>query len=891
MRAVTLDIGASLGPYEITALLGSGGMGRVFRARDTRLKRDVAIKALPPEFELDRERGARFKREAEALAAVSHAHIAGIHDLVEVGGSQFLVLELVEGETLDDRVRRGPLPWREAVGIARQIADALETAHAHGIVHRDLKPTNVKITPGNQVKVLDFGLAKMLAPDDPAASGDSSTPPPTFTSPAMTVRGVILGTAAYMSPEQARGQAVGPQADIWALGCVLFEMLTGRPPFSGPTVTDVIAAVVRSEPDWSSLPDDTPTTVRTLLRRCLQKDRQQRVHDVADVRLQLEDALSSAAAIEATGSARRPGVALAWGLAAASALIAIVLGVLLVRAPRTPDAPEVRLSILTPATYDPSSISLSPDGSNIVFSAADSGTQRLWLRSLGQPEARPLPGTERATMPFWSPDSRSVAFFADGRLKRLDLDGGGTRTLAAALIPGGGTWGTDGSIVFAPNALGGLLRVSANGGATAPASTLAEVRQFAHRAPHFLGDGRHFVYHVLGMGAGVYVAALDGSFVRRLRESDSNGVVSGGHLFYVLEGTLFAQPFDAERLELSGDPFIVTDGIAVTPGSNRMAFSAAGGRMLAYRTGGPSGLQQLTWFDRTGKTVASLGPANMSALLNPDLSSDETRVVVNRTVNNAQDIWLVDVERGSFSRFTLDDNVDQVPVWFPDGQRVVFSSNRNGPYNLYEKPASGAAEERVLLETSENKFAMDISTDGRFLLYRNTGPNTNWDLWALPLGANGPAASPIPVANTEFQEMMGEFSPDGRWIAYQSNESGRYEIYVRSFPESSLRLQISIDGGAQPRWRSNGRELFYVALDGRLMAVPLSTDPQGHLRAAAPIPLFTTRTPGGPVPIPQKQQYAVSRDGQRFLVNNIPEEPLATPITVVLNWRPAAERP
>ena len=885
---MSIGIGATLGAYEITALLGEGGMGRVFRARDTRLKRDVAIKALPEEFAIDAERTARFRREAEALAALNHSHIAGIHDVFESEGCQFLVLELVEGETLDARLRRGPVALSEALGIARQIAEALEAAHERGIVHRDLKPANVKITPDGRAKVLDFGLAKDL---DRSASAASLTHSPTFVGGA-TREGVILGTAAYMSPEQARGLGVGVQADVWALGCVLYEMLTGRQPFSGPTVTDVLAAIVRGEPDWSALPPETGTGLRSLLRRCLQKDLARRLRHIGDARLELEeltvDGPSPSPAAQAAPRARER---MGWAVAAALAVTVIVIGgVALTTATRPVSAPsEMRLDVVTPPSPDPLSLAISPNGDKLVFTAMDEGVSRLWVRSLSAATAQPLKGTDLATHPFWSPDGRTIGFFADGKLKRINVEGGITQTLASAPIGAGGAWSSDGTIVFAPTVVGGLLRVSSARGNTAQLTRNVPGKQEGHSFPHFLPDGRQFIFHSTGVSdsRGIYIGSLDGTEPRRLMEADTSGFVTApGQLLFVRQGTLFAQSLDRTKLEPVGDPAAIADHLAFDANINLAAVSVSRAGPFVYRTGGASGQRQLVWFDRKGAQTGAIGGPDAAVLFNPDLSPDGRMAVFNRTVDN-QEVWMAEVARGILRRFTFDPGSDQVPAWSPDGKSITFSSNRKGAYDLYQKPSNGPGSEQLLLETPENKFPMGYSPDGRFLLFRNTSPSTNWDLWALPLGGD---RRPFPVVNTPFQEMMGEFSPDGGWIAYQSNESGQYEIYVQPFPEPGARVQISTAGGSQPRWRRDGKELFYVALDGRLMAARVGLGTGRQLEALSTAePLFMTRMVGGPVPSPQKQQYAVSADG-RFLINSRTDEATTSPITLVLNWKPPTTR-
>jgi Tol biopolymer transport system component len=882
-----VDVGSRLGAYEITALIGEGGMGRVFRARDTRLKRDVAIKAIRPEIAADAGLIARFRREAEALAALNHPHIASIHDVIEWDGSQFLVLEMVEGETLADRIARGPLATADALAIAKQIAQALEGAHARGIVHRDLKPANVKITPAGVVKVLDFGLAKGNTGE--TANAASLTQSPTITANA-TAGGVILGTASYMSPEQARGQTIDPQSDVWALGCVLHEMLTGCRAFSGSTVTDVLAAIVRGEPEWSRLPPDTPAVLRTLLRRCLEKDRARRLHHVADVRIEIEDVLANPTAMKDRPANDGRRAAVTRAVAAALLVMAAALAVALALALRSPvPASEMRVELTTPQSPEPAYLAISPDGRTLAFIAAGDGVSRIWVRSLSGTAAQPLTGTELATAPFWSPDSQSLGFFADGKLKRIDLAGGAARVLASAPIGNGGTWNADGTIVYAPSAIGGLFRVSVAGGEAQPVTRVAS-GQTGHRLPQFLPDRRHFLFYARGSPEmrGIFVGTIDGAEPRRVIDAESAGVLaSTGHLLFVRQPTLFAQPFDTDRLEVSGDPFPVADQIAFEGGANVAAVTASPAGPVAYRTGGASGQRQLTWVDRSGKKLDVVGAPDVASLFNPEMSPDARWVAYNRTVEAYQDIWLIETARGVLRRFTFGSNSDQIPVWSPDGQRLIFGSNQGGgPYNLFVKALNGDSTETLLLQSTQNKFAMSFSPNGRFLLYRNTGEDTNWDLWALPIDSGTRPGTPFPVVQTSFQELMGEFSPDGRWIAYQSDESGQYEVYVQSFPVPGARIQVSTNGGSQPRWRGDGHELFFMGLDSRLMAAPIAIDGKGQLQAGLPVGLFIARTAGGPVPIPQKQQYVVSADGQRFLLNSLTDEATTSPITLILNWAP-----
>ena len=669
---MSIAIGTKLGAHEITGVLGRGGMGEVYRARDTKLKRDVAIKILPEEFSLDPERIARFHREARAIAALNHANIAAIHELGETRTTKFLVLELVEGDTLAQRIQRGPLPLEEALNIARQIGEALEAAHEKGIIHRDLKPANIKITPQGKVKLLDFGLARIF--EDESEDLDSSNSP---TLVSATAGGVILGTAAYMSPEQARGQKADKQSDVWAFGCVLYEMLTGQQIFRGQTVTDILSGIIRSEPDWSALPQSTPVFVRSLLRRCLRKERSRRLRDIADARIEIEEAGTPAERepdrAKPQEKARR--VSVTWF--AAVLAIALVLGAALVVVSlfyfnRTAP-PEIRVEVNTPSTSDPLSFAISPDGRRLVFSASSEGKSQLWVRPLDSVAAQPLAGTDGASYPFWSPDTASVGFFADDKLKRIDIVGGAPQVLANAVAPWGGSWNRDGTILFAPAGAGPLLKVPATGGEPV-AVTQLEAGQAAHKFPQFLPDGRHFIYFIQGAGQGVYAGSLDGGPSKKLVNADAAAVVfPSGFLLMARQTTLFAQAFDFKRQELSGNPFPVAEHAALNTTGNAAGLSATLG-IVAYRTS-PLGLaRQLTWLDRSGKTVGTIGGPDTADLTDVELSPDGKHVAVYRTVNSNPDIWLIDTARGVPTRLTFD-NVDQRPVWSPDGATIYYLSD------------------------------------------------------------------------------------------------------------------------------------------------------------------------------------------------------------------------
>ncbi|MBI3049381.1 MAG: serine/threonine-protein kinase [Acidobacteria bacterium] len=888
---MALAAGSRIGPYEIQAVLGAGGMGEVYRARDTKLDRDVAIKILPEAFARDPDRVARFEREAKTLASLNHPNIGAIYGLEEGSGvvaSGFsrtdvvraIVMELVEGLTLAERIAQGPIPVEEVLPIARQIADALEAAHEHGVVHRDLKPGNIKVTVDGKVKVLDFGLAKLVGPAEAGhyAPSGGLTASPTLSVQA-TVAGVILGTAAYMSPEQARGKPVDRRADIWAFGCVLYEMLTGKQAFAaGETVSDAIAAILKNEPDWSALPAETPAAVRMLLRRCLQKDPQKRLPHIGAARIELEEGEHAPAeatrAADGRASARRRE-RLMWAAALVGVVVIAAVAIAWALRP-APSPPEMRVEINTPPTNDLVSHAISPDGQRLVFVAPDAGQPKLWLRSLDSTTVQPLPGTEAALYPFWSPDSRSVAFFAGGALKRLEPGGGPPQTLAAAPAARGGTWGEGGAILFAATSGGPLLRTSATGGEVVPVTTLAD-GQVAHRFPQFLPGGRRFLFYATGTEnvAGIHLGSIDRAEMTRVTPADSAGrYLHPGWLVFSRQGTLLARRFDPTRGELVGDPRHVADAVVQDVVQAIGAFSVSTTGTLTYRIGGTAG-RQLTWFDRSGKIVGTLGPAD-NTLDEAALSPDGRRVAVRRTVQDNSDIWLIDSVRTT--RFTFDRNVELYPLWSPDGSRLVFTRMPS----LYVKSSSGAGTDELLLKVPLTSAAQDWSSDGRFVLYNYVDPKTGGDLSVLPMDGD---RKPFVFVNSTFHERLGQFSPDGRWVAYQSDESGRYEIYVRPFPGPGGQWQVSTSGGVTPRWRADGRELFYIAPDGTLTAAPIIVN-GAAVEPGAPVALFRPRIVwGGTNPIGVRWQYDVAPDG-RFLINVVTEEASASPITLILNWNP-----
>ena len=888
---MALTSGTHLGPYEILSAIGAGGMGEVYRARDPKLGRDVAIKVLPEAFARDAERMARFQREAKVLASLNHPNIATIHGLEDSGETHALVMELVEGPTLADRIKAGPIPVDEAVRIAKQIADALEYAHERGIIHRDLKPANVKVTNDDAVKVLDFGLAKALEGDP--SSIDISTSP--TISRMATQQGVLLGTAAYMAPEQARAKPVDRRADIWAFGGVLYEMLTGKTAFQGDTVTDTLAAVIRAEPDWSLLPATTPMRVRVLLQRCLQKDPKQRLRDIGDARIALDEVLFSAP--EQSSAAPMPVSAplwrraLPWSLALLFFAIAATVSFIHFReAPTEQHVVRFQIPPLEKSRFQ--LFQLSPDGRFLVFNAKG----QLWIRALDSVEARPLPGTEGTEAPgfWWSPDSQYIAFASQGKLKKIATSAGPAQALCDASAVVGGTWNSDGVIVFG-QIPSGLWRVSEAGGA--PVQVIKASGGRLEILPNLLPDGRHFLYTVVegkAAEAGIYVGSLDGQQGVRLLADLTNASyaeASGGagsigrrgYLVFNRAGTLMAQPFDPVQLSLTGAAFPVVEQVATYSGIGSFSLSNSGS--LAYLTSGSGAATQLVWKDRSGKSTGTFGlPGNYQ---NFRLAPDEKRIAFDSVQSGNQDVWVLDSVRGVTSRLTFDPAPDNLPIWSPDGLRIVWPSLRGGSgFDLYVKSANGTGQDELLVKMgTPTGWATDWSRDGRYLMYQRPGEKTGQDLWIAPQLSEGASGdrNPFPYLQTQFDEEEGKFSPDGHWVAYVSNETGRDEIYVQSFPVSGAKFQISTGGGTEAQWRKDGTELFYVAVDQMLMAVAvkLGRPPAEPFQAGSPKPLF---------PIPDYssnfvgRDYAVSNDGQRFLVSSGQGSGEAVPLTVVLNW-------
>ena len=880
-----LASGEQLGPYKILALIGAGGMGEVYRATDTQLKRDVALKVLLPAFARDPERYARFQREAEVLASLNNPNIATLYGLAE----DALIMEFVEGQTLPC-----PLPLQTAVAYAKQIAEALEYAHDRGVIHRDLKPANIKVTPEGAVKLLDFGLAKALdnAPAPSATSDLAKSPTLTL---GHTIAGQILGTAAYMAPEQIEGRAADRRADIWSFGVVLFEMLAGKRAFEGSTNVETLASVVKLDPDWSALPKDTPAAIVNLIRRCLAKDRRQRLQAIGEARIALEQDLEPVADQQevASRSQSEPRKRWVWpAVAAGFAIIAAVVTLLYLR--QTPPPVHTLRYKITPPDGVVQSFAISPDGRMLAVAALGNNKEQLWLRPMDSFQFQPMPTTDGAQYPFWSPDSRYIGFFADGKLKKVAASGGPAQSLCDAPNGFGGSWSRDDVIVFIPTPTA-VQRVSAAGG------TPADV--FKNRPPSsfpvFLPDGRHFLFTRAASGAGIHVGSLDGKEDRPILGDFSQSLFApatpgsrSGHVLFVRENNLMALPFDGEKAQPTGDVFPVTEGITALAGFLGYAPVSVSeiGFLVSGGTGLNLGITQLTWHDRSGKTLGSFGTANPVA---PAVSPDEKMVAYARSpaAGNGTDfdIWIRDLARASETRFTTGGGgASFSPFWSPKGDRIVYSSVRgSGAPALFTKPSSGSGKEELLVPQTSVDLANQWSRDGRYIVYSHSTEKNKLDLWYVPLDGQNGERKPAPFLETEFNEMLGQLSPDSHWMAYTSDESGQREVYVRPFPPGDGKWKISTAGGDQPRWRGDAKELYYLAADGKMTAVPLkiTAGPKPLFEPGAPVPLFDSHILNS-VATNSVFQYDVTADGKRFLVVSTAQAngSSSAPLNVVVNW-------
>ena len=884
-------IGQTISHYKILEKLGEGGMGVVYKAEDTKLDRIVALKFLPSHLSASEQDKSRFIQEAKAASALNHPNVCTIHDIQEHGGQMFIVMEFVDGQTLRDK--RGAISFKQAIDIGIQIADGLAAAHEKGIVHRDIKPENIMVRKDGIAQIMDFGLAKLRA------SGSKIT--------RLTKEGSTVGTAGYMSPEQIQGQDADHRSDIFSLGVLLYELLTGQLPFKGVHETALAYEIVNVDaaPMLSIKPDIDPN-LDAIVLECLAKEPDERTQSAKQVSVDLkryrrESSRSRVSRITAARPmyqpsqdsgeqvvatmepAKKPGL-LPWIIAAVFFLGMVALAFLYHR--ETSKEVSVFRFTLTPpenTIFAGQVPIISPDGQRAAFVVRDSsGGTLIWVRPLSSLVATSLTGTAEAAYPFWSPDSRFLGFFQNGKLKKIEATGGPTQTIADAPAGRGGIWSSAGIIVFSPFSTSGLQQVSQAGGTPTELTKLDSTRkEDSHRWPCFLPDGRHFVY--LGRSTqeennGIFLGSLDSKDKTLLLHVSSNAVfASSGYLLFVRERSLMAQQFNADKGELSGEAFPIAEDVGFDQSRNYGLFSASTNGVLAFGLGaGAFGNRQLVWFDRSGKRLDKVGTPGI--LFDFSLSPDEKRVAfrrIDRQTRN-EDLWMLDLARGTESRFTFRPSREDDPVWSPDGSKILFDSNPDGVSNLYQKIASGAGSEELLLKSTSADYPLDWSADGRYILFGREDPKTKSDLWILPLTGD---KKPFPYVNTEAVEYTGRFSPDGRWIVYSSDESGKFEVYVQAFPVTSGKWQVSIGGGAAPIWSKDGKEIFYLAPDKKLMAVEVKTVGPS-LEQGIPKPLFATDVDRYQVP----NRYAVSKDGKRFLVNNAIESTGAKPIAIVLNW-------
>ncbi len=875
-----------IGPYAVTRELGRGGMGVVYLAHDPKLDRDVAIKALPAHLAQDPDRLARFQREAKVLASLNHPGIAGIHGLEEIDGTRYLVLEFVEGETLADRLNRGPIPCDEALSLARHIAEALEAAHEKGIVHRDLKPGNVMVSSEGKIKVLDFGLARSgdgamsssslgVAPTVPnSPHSPTVTAPPPIHSP--TVAGTIMGTAGYMSPEQARGKAVDKRSDIFSFGCVLFEMLSGAQPFSGETVADSLGATLHKELDFALLPPTTPATIQLLIRRCVAKDRAKRLHDIADARIEIEQTLSDPSASvlrlgdQAQGAAQGRDRRALWRRALPWAACAVLLaGLSLVwLLPRAAKLDVMRLTLAIPesqalASFPGTMMDVSPDGRVVVYVGRTGNGRQLYLRPLNQPDATPIPNTEGAFCPFFSPDGQWIAFCQNGKLRKVSVLGGPAANICNATDLRGGSWGSDGTIVFSPDAQSGLWRVPAAGGEPVKLTDAGGGEAIpSHRWPHFLPDGKTVLFTATDRNsdyaeATINTVSIDTGKQKMIFKGGAySRYVSSGHIVYGRGSTLMAVPFDTGKLEATGAPVPVLEGVLQGLNYGSVQFACAQTGTMVYVPGsGTADDLNLIWVDHEGKE--SPASAHKRGYFDARLSPDGTRIAAQIINGGNTDIWVLELERDSFTRLTFDESVDQNPRWSPDGKFIIYTSNRgNSGQNLFRQPADGTGEAQRLTTSMNAQNASGFTPDGSTLVFRERFPKTGNDILYLRL--NEPDAKPEVFLATPFDESAAALSPDGRWLAYHSNESGEYEVYVRPFLRAGAKTKVSAGQSGFPIWSPDGKELYYRSASRNLMAVSIGVQDDA-LRVAAPRTVFPYRgtTYNGPL--------SVSPDGSRFL--------------------------
>lgn len=895
---MTLSSKTRLGPYEILAPLGAGGMGEVYRARDTRLDRDVAIKVLPAALAQDKERILRFEREAKSLATLSHPNIAAIYGFEEYDGKRLLIMELAEGETLSDRLVRGPLPVDDALEINRRIAEGLEAAHEKGIVHRDLKPANIKVSPDGTVKVLDFGLAKALLGD--ASSTPSLSPTDVVNSPTISAEytrpGVILGTAGYMSPEQARGRSVDKRTDIWSFGCVLFECLSGARLFSGETATDSIGAILHKEPEWALLPPGTPPTVHLLLRRCLAKDRNKRLRDIGDARIELENALAdpSSSMLQLSGAALARGIhagtksawrrRLPW---LACALLAAALAwVMLTNRPGRQQV--MRLTMSIPETqglsgFSGSKFDISPDGTKVVYVGANESGRQLYLRKLSQFDAVSLPNTDESLCPFFSPDGEWIAFGQKGKLRKISVLGGPATTICDAADLRGGSWGPDGTILFAPNARSGIWRVSSAGGEPVELTNAGRGNTSpSHRWPTWLPDGKSALFTASTKNSDYTDAAI---VALSVQSGEQKVVFTGGtyaryiptgHIVFGRGGSLMAAPFDLKKLEIKGAAIPVMEGVLTTPTFGGVDYAVSTSGALIYVGGIGGGEEELPiWIDREGKETPI--SQHKRDYIDIRISPDESRIAASLMDSGNVDIWLLELERDSLTRLTVNESLDLNPRWSPDGRWIVFASDRgsNNINNLFRQPADGTGEAERLTTSENSQAPSSISPDGSLLVYLENHPKTDSDIMYIPIGIEN--ASPEVFLASPFIERGAVLSPDGNWIAYVSNEVGEAEVYLRPFRHPGPKVKVSAGRGWVPKWSPDGKEIFY-RLDRRIMAVSVTLREE-NAHASTPKLLFELKNNsyGGPFDVAADGRFLFIRPTNEFVEQS--QQPV-----VVINW-------
>ena len=885
---MTLASGTKLGPYEILSPLGAGGMGEVYRARDTRLERDVAVKVLPASLSSDPSLRLRLEREAKAVSKLSHPHICTLHDIGHQDGVDFLVMELVEGETLEHRLVKGPLPTEQTIPFAAQIADALATAHKRGITHRDLKPSNIMLTKSG-TKLMDFGLAKQAGPAPLAAILTEMTTEESK----LTGEGAIVGTVQYMAPEQLEGKEADARADIFALGEVIYEMATGKPAFSGKSRASLIAAILSTQPPPITQSQPlTPPSLERVVKKCLAKDPDDRWQSASDLASELNwvmeggsQAIQGGRVPSGRGRWDRAG----WLSAATFFLLMVAIGAAWWQANHRRARP---MYFHTSVPFPANDLALSPDGRMlaIVAYSAQANDYVLWTYEVGGRRTNALNGTQGASYPFWSPDGKFIGFFADDKLKKVEVSGGRPQVLCDAPNGRGGTWNREGVIVFTPDAAGtGLFRVSSSGGTPVAITKLDTSRsETSHRWPVFLPDGKHFLY----LGANfsgrlennaIFLGSLDSQERRLLVSTSANAAYAEpGYLLYLRDNkTLVAQSFDLRRYVLSGEPFSLSDEVLYFPQVDRAVYGVAGGDVLVTQTGKGTSFSQLTWFDRGGRSAGTVGaPGSYN---NVRLSPDGHRVAGDQTDPDGRhrNIWIHELAQGlATTRLTFDPSFDSNPIWSPVGKQILFCSIRTGGFRLYLKNAdgSGSEEEVADLGAVGQGNAWDWSRNGKYVLVRKEN-----ELWYL----SWPERVAKPLLQARWTVRNAQFSPDGRWIAYASNETGSMEIYVSPFPSINGKWQVSNGGGQEPRWHQDGKELFYLSADGTMMVAAVTTG--ASFKAASPVALFQTHRPQ-PVSSQDDFSYDVSSDGQRFLIATKVDEANAAPLSILLNWASQMEK-